>query len=70
MPEIQITMKDRGVETRRSIARQITDIMVRETGLDPEWITIHFYDTDDERAARGGTLLRDRVSNADGMRLY
>lgn len=60
MPEIQITMKDRGLDTRRAIAAQITDVMVRETGLDPEWITIHFYATDEERAARGGRLLIDR----------
>lgn len=60
MPEIQITMKDRGIDVRRSIARQITDIMAKETGLDPDWITIHFYDTDEEHAARGGKLLKDR----------
>ncbi len=60
MPEIQITMKDRGLEVRRSIAAQITEVMEKETGVSADWITIHFYDTDEEHAARGGKLLIDK----------
>lgn len=41
--------------------------MVKETGRDPEWITIHFYDTDEEHAARGGKLLKDHLPEADNV---
>jgi phenylpyruvate tautomerase PptA (4-oxalocrotonate tautomerase family) len=60
MPEVQITMKTRSLESRKNIAKGITDIISKETGVDPEWITIHFYETNEDMVARGGILLRDR----------
>lgn len=60
MPSIAVTMRTRSLQSRKNIARGITDVIVKETGVDPEWITIHFYETDEERVARGGVLLSDR----------
>lgn len=60
MPEVQITMKTRSLESRKNIAHGITDVIVRETGVNPEWITIHFYETSKDMVARGGILLSDR----------
>lgn len=60
VPEVQITMKTRSLESRKNIVKGITDVIVRETGVDPEWITIHFYETNEEMVARGGLLLSDR----------
>lgn len=60
MPEIQITMRDRGTDVRRKIAKGITEVMVNTTGMNPEDVVIHFYDTDLERAVRGGRLILDR----------
>ncbi len=61
MPEIQITMRDRGTEVRRQLVRDITQVVVSATGVHPEDVVIHFYDTDLERAARGGLLYLDRL---------
>lgn len=61
MPSIAVTMKTRSLESRKNIAKEITEVIVRHTGVDPEWITIHFYETDEERVARGGVLLSDRT---------
>lgn len=61
MPSVAVTMKTRSVASRKNIARGITEVIARETGVDPEWITIHFYETDEERVARGGVMLSDRT---------
>lgn len=61
MPSISVTMRTRSLESRKNIAKGITEVIIRETGVDPEWITIHFYETDEERVARGGVLLSDRA---------
>ena len=60
MPSIAVTMRTRSLESRKKIALGITEVIAKETGVDPEWITIHFYETDEERVARGGFLLVDR----------
>jgi phenylpyruvate tautomerase PptA (4-oxalocrotonate tautomerase family) len=61
MPSIVVTMRTRSLESRKNIAKGITDVIVRETGVDPEWITIHFYETEEARVARGGVLLSERT---------
>ncbi|QJD82099.1 tautomerase family protein [Cohnella herbarum] len=61
MPAIAVTMKTRSIESRKNIAKGITEVISRETGVDPEWITIHFYETDEERVSRGGVMLSDRT---------
>jgi phenylpyruvate tautomerase PptA (4-oxalocrotonate tautomerase family) len=61
MPEIQITMRDRGTEVRRQLVKELTQVMVNATGVHPEDVVIHFYDTDLERAGRGGLLYLDRL---------
>lgn len=60
MPEVQITMKTRSLESRKNIVKGITEVIMKETGVDPEWITIHFYETSEDMVARGGVLLMDR----------
>jgi phenylpyruvate tautomerase PptA (4-oxalocrotonate tautomerase family) len=60
VPEVAITMKTRSIQSRKNIAKGITEVIVRETGVDPEWVTIHFYETNEELVARGGVLLSDR----------
>ncbi|MCQ6560688.1 tautomerase family protein [Paenibacillus mendelii] len=65
MPAIAVTMKTRSIESRKKIAQGITEVIVRETGVDPEWITIHFYETDEERVARGGVMLSDRTDKTN-----
>ncbi len=59
MPAVSITMRTRSLESRKNIAKGITEVIVRETGVDPEWITIHFYETDEARVARAGVLLSE-----------
>jgi phenylpyruvate tautomerase PptA (4-oxalocrotonate tautomerase family) len=65
MPSVAVTMKTRSIDSRKKIAKGITDVIVRETGVDPEWITIHFYETDEERVARGGVMLSDRTDKVN-----
>ncbi len=65
MPSIAVTMKTRSLESRKNIASGITEVIVRETGVDPEWVTIHFYETDADRVARGGVLLIDRTDKSN-----
>jgi phenylpyruvate tautomerase PptA (4-oxalocrotonate tautomerase family) len=60
VPEVAITMKTRSIQSRKNIAKGITEVIVRETGVDPEWVTIHFYETNEELVARGGVMLSDR----------
>ncbi|OAT85523.1 tautomerase family protein [Desulfotomaculum copahuensis] len=64
MPAVTVTMRTRSIESRKRIARRITDILVEETGVDPEWVTVQFVETSEDRIARGGVLLSERMDKS------
>jgi len=65
MPAVTITMRDRGREVRKQIAKRITEVISEEAGVDPEWITVQFVETSEDMIARGGVLLPEGPDKSD-----
>ncbi|MBE3588239.1 MAG: tautomerase family protein [Thermoanaerobacteraceae bacterium] len=64
MPAVTITMRTRSIESRKRIAKRITEVIAEEADVDPEWITIQFVETSEDRIARGGVLLSERMDKS------
>jgi 4-oxalocrotonate tautomerase len=61
MPEVYVhAAKDRTVEQKRAIVKEITDVIARNYQVAPEAVLVRLYTDDPESKAKGGVLFADR----------
>lgn len=61
MPEVYVhAAKARTVEQKRAIAKEITDVIVRNYEVPADAVLVRLYTDDPESKAKGGKLFADR----------
>jgi 4-oxalocrotonate tautomerase len=61
MPEVYVYMVEgRTLEQKRTMAREITDVLVRTIDVPPEVVMVQFIETSPDTKAKGGILFSDR----------
>lgn len=69
MPIVTVKMaKGRPVEKKRKLAKAITDIVVKELNLKPEWVTVLIEEYDRRNWATGGQLHSDKFGSGFGKK--
>tara|TARA_B100000029_G_scaffold515997_1_gene626034 strand:- start:1155 stop:1349 length:195 start_codon:yes stop_codon:yes gene_type:complete len=59
VPTIHIYAFERSVDKRRSLTKDITEVVSRNYDIDPSIVTVYFFDTPKDRTAHGGLLVID-----------
>jgi 4-oxalocrotonate tautomerase len=60
MPEVYIYLAEgRSVEQKRTVARQMTDILVQNFNVPPEVVIVQFVEAPRDSKARGGVLFSE-----------
>ncbi|MEW5734622.1 MAG: 2-hydroxymuconate tautomerase [Thermodesulfobacteriota bacterium] len=63
MPVVSIKMAEgRSVEQKRRLVRSVTDALVSELGVKPEWVTVLIEELSRENWATAGELHSDKLS--------
>lgn len=61
MPEIQVHMAEgRTLDQKRTLAKELTDVMVRTLGVHPDQILVEFIEVPNTSKAKGGYLFADK----------
>jgi len=61
MPEVYVYMVEgRTLEQKRTMAREITNVLVRTIDVPPEVVMVQFIETAADTKAKGGILFSDR----------
>ena len=63
MPTIHIYAYERSIEKRRGLTRDITDAVCSNYDVDPNIVTVYFFDTPKDKTAHGGVLASDEESS-------
>lgn len=68
MPIVTIKIaKGRNIETKRKLARAITDAVVSTLDVKPEWVNVLIEELDRQNWATGGELHADMFGEGCGM---
>ena len=63
MPTIHVYAFERSLDKRRSLTRDITEVVSRNFDIDPSIVTVYFFDTRKDKTAQGGLLVVDEKSS-------
>ena len=62
MPVIHINIRNvLSVDDKRAVAKDVTDVIQKRLGIDPQRTNIFFHDIPDENFAQAGVLLVDQL---------
>ena len=68
MPIVTIKIaKGRNIETKRKLARAVTDAVVSTLDVKPEWVNVLIEELDRQNWATGGELHADKFGEGCGM---
>lgn len=59
MPIIEVNVREQSYETRKKIARRITDVIVEETNAPRHAVTVYFSTVNPDYVSSGGQMVAD-----------
>jgi 4-oxalocrotonate tautomerase len=60
MPEVYIYLAEgRSVDQKRKVAREVTDVLLKNLGVPPEVVVVQFVESARDSKARGGVLFSE-----------
>ncbi|MBL09154.1 MAG: 4-oxalocrotonate tautomerase [Acidiferrobacteraceae bacterium] len=62
MPTIHVYAFERSLDKRRNLTKEITEVVSRNYNIDPNIVTVYFFDTPKDKTAHGGVLVSDEES--------
>lgn len=63
MPEVYIYVAEgRSVDQKRTVAREVSDVLVRTFNVPPEVVVVQFVESPKDSKARGGVLFSDAAA--------
>ena len=63
MPTIHVYAFERSLDKRRNLTKEITEVVSRNYNIDPNIVTVYFFDTPKDKTAHGGVLVSDEESS-------
>jgi phenylpyruvate tautomerase PptA (4-oxalocrotonate tautomerase family) len=65
MPTIHVYAFERSLDKRRNLTKEITEVVSRNYNIDPNIVTVYFFDTPKDKTAHGGVLVSDEESSTN-----
>ncbi len=65
MPTIHIYAFERSLDKRRNLTKEITEVVSRNYNIDPNIVTVYFFDTPKDKTAHGGVLVSDEENSTN-----